>query len=134
MEVLCKASPNKMVRLRAQLYTYWGKIGLTRDALMTRKQFIEGVNRLGNIDIKRYKRGIVTFLENLNDAFFDIADSDNTGSLTLEELKSVMIATSMNPQGANTWLKQVDTNNNGVIDRHEFFTSEFNFWYKAKGV
>ena len=134
VEVRYKATPNKMVKLRAHLYTFWGKIGLKSDVLMNKKQFIEGVNKLGNVEVKRNRNGYITFLEMVSHALYDIVDTENIGFLKLEELKSVMMANSMKPHGENTWLEQLDIYKNGTIDREDFLALQHTFWYEAKGV
>ena len=134
METFCKPTPNKMVKLRAQLYTFWGNIGLKPNILMTKEAFVENVNRLGMEEIKRRKHGLPTLLENCNNAWFDVVDMNDDGRLQLHELEGVMKATGMNPQGASAWLKHLSREDDGCIHRSEFVESEHNFWYKAKGL
>ena len=132
MEVLCKATPNDMVKLRAQLYIFWGNIGLKRDILMTKTQFVKGVNLFGTWELRRKKCGVVTHLEKVHDAYFDVIDTDNRGRLSLRRLKRILIETSMNSEGANAWLKHLDKNKSGEIDRERFINFVHNFWYKKR--
>ena len=59
-------------------------------------------------------------------------DSDNDGTLTLEELEAVLEATSMNKEGAKEWMRHLDKDNTGGIDKAEYIRAEHNFWYRSK--
>ena len=63
MEKLCNGKPNEMVSLRAQLYVFWGKIGLKQNVFMTKEEFVSGVNKLGNEELRRKRNGSPTVLE-----------------------------------------------------------------------
>ena len=132
MEHLCKATPTEMVAVRALLYKYWGALGLKRDVLMDKDTFINGVSKLGKEDLKRKKTGTPTLLGELNEAWYDVIDQDNDGTLTLEELEAVMEATSMDKAGAKEWMKHLDKDNSGGIDKAEYMRAEHNFWYRSK--
>ena len=135
MEGKCKARPGEMVRLRAELYTFWSKIGLERDVRMTKKDFINGVNRLGNAEVKRRMNADVTFLEKVSNAYFDIFDIDKDGKVTLEELKTVMSATNNKPEDAHAWLDNVKSNKkDGAVDREDIFHNEYNFWFNPSRI
>ena len=47
LEVECKPSATKMVKLRATLYKFWRSVGLTNDVLMKKSPFLVNINRLG---------------------------------------------------------------------------------------
>lgn len=130
MEKLCQPSAGEMVNLRAQLYNFWGEIGLKKGTLMSKKEFIEGVNRISCAEIERSKAGYVTLLDNLNNAFFDVIDQDKNNVLTMEELQYIMAAATKKTKDADKWMKQADSDSNGDIEREEFFNSERKFWYK----
>lgn len=134
MEKYCKATPSKMVKLRAQLYTFWGKVGLKPLTFMSKAEFVQNVNNLGMEEVKGRDGGGQTALEKLNNAWFAVVDANNDGMLSLDELQNMMRATGMNPEGAITWLQHMDSDGDGGIKKPEFIESEHNFWYKGKGV
>ena len=134
LEIFCKPTPSKMVKLRAQLYTFWGKVGLKANVLMTKKEFLENINKLGMEEVERRSCGLETVLEKCNKAWFDVVDTNGDGRLDFRELEGVMRASGMNPEAASAWLRYVSKEEEGAIMRHEFVESEHKFWYKAKGV
>merc|ERR1712080_195762 len=62
LERQCSATPTQMVALRALLYTFWGGIGLKPDVMMTKDQFLEGVNTVGMEDKRKQHAGEPTML------------------------------------------------------------------------
>jgi len=131
LEKLCNPSANEMVKLRARLYKFWGKIGLKQEVFMTKEQFLEGVERLRADEASKCKNGYVTNLDKVNDAFFDIIDTNNNNILTLEELQYVMGAATKKIEDVDKFMNQADEDKNGVIARDEFLDSERKFWYKT---
>ena len=130
MEVMCKATATEMVKLRAQLYIFWGQVGLLPGKELTKKEFVKGMNKLGIYERERKEKGQVTYHEMISNAFFDVIDTNKDGILTVEDLRAVLKASDMNPSSAEGWLLAADTNKNGAIEREELFDSEFNFWFK----
>lgn len=129
IEKICCASPNEMVKLRAQLYTFWGQIGLLPGKALTKKQFIDGINRLAKFERARKNHGQITYHEMIGHAFFDVIDTNKDGVLTVDELKNALLASKMDPSGANKWLLAADSNKNGHVERHQLLNSEFRFWF-----
>ena len=66
MEKNCNATPKKMVKLRAQLYTFWGKLGLGPSTFMSKEEFIANVNNLGMEEMKTREKGETTVLEKVS--------------------------------------------------------------------
>ncbi|KAK3745532.1 hypothetical protein QZH41_002907 [Actinostola sp. cb2023] len=130
MEKACKATPQEMKALRQGLQDFWGIVGLVPGAQLTKEQFLHGVNRLGQLELKRKAENKPTMHEKLNNAFFDVTDINNDGTVTLEELRIMMKACNMDPSGAEAWFQAADVNKNGRIERGELNKSEFDFWFR----
>ncbi|KAJ7334561.1 hypothetical protein OS493_014885 [Desmophyllum pertusum] len=132
MRVMCKATNLEMTNLRIQLRQFWGAIGLRPGVQMTKQAFVQGVNRLAREELERKRRGQKTLHEQVNNAFFDVMDINNDGTVTLDELKVMMKACDMDPSGADGWFDAADTNKNGKIERQELNMCEFDFWFRPE--
>lgn len=137
MEATCNARPTEMVALRAELFRFWGQIGLVRDVRMTQSAFIENLSRFGHEEAGRVERGDETFLKRASRAYFDVFDIDKDGVVSLEELRTVMSATNDNNDKldeAKTWLDAIGgKRGDGSVDRYELYHSEYNFWFNPLG-
>lgn len=131
LEKICNPTPNEMVKLRARLYRFWGKIGLKKDVFMTKQDFLAGVESLRGEEVSKCKGGYVTSLDKVNDAFFDIIDTDKSNSLSLNELQYVIGAATKKSEDVDKFMQQADEDRNGIINRNEFLDSERKFWYKT---
>ena len=80
--------------------------------------------------MERKEAGDKALLEQLTDAFFDIMDVNNDGTVTLDELKIFMRARGLDPNGAEAWFKLADRDRNGKVERQELFRYEFDFWFR----
>ena len=73
LEKRCNATPLEMVCVRAALYRFWGEIGLKFNVLMTKEEFIEGLNKLlGHAEVRRKKTGNETYLSKVHSIFSHI--------------------------------------------------------------
>lgn len=87
MRDLCKATDAEMTNLREQLKKFWGATGLKPGIEMTKEKFLQGLNSLAQGELDRKRKGEKTLHEQLNNAFFDVMDINNDGTVTLDELK-----------------------------------------------
>ena len=132
MRVLCKASDSEMANLRKQLQQFWGAVGLRAGVKMEKNAFIQGLNRLAQDELERKRTGQTTLHEQLNNAFFDVMDINNDGTVSLDELKIVMKACNMDPGGAESWFNAADYNKDGKVQRQELNRCEFDFWFRPE--
>ena len=131
MQEMCKASDLEMTNLRIQLQQFWGAVGLKPGVKMTKDDFIQGMNRFAQDDLDRKQEGQTTLHEQLNNAFFDVMDINNDGTVTLDELKIMMKACNMDPSGAESWFNAADCNKDGKVERQELNRCGFDFWFRA---
>jgi len=87
MGVLCKATDLEMTSLQEQLQIFWGAVGLKPGVQMTKEEFIQGMNRLAQDELDQEQKGVKTFHEQINNAFFDVMDVSNDEKVTLDEVK-----------------------------------------------
>lgn len=132
MRVLCKATPQEIKNLEAGLREFWGTVGLVPGKRLNKRQFVRGVSQLGRSELEKKSRNEKTLHEKLSNAFFDVMDINNDGTVSLEELRTILIATDMDPSGAEPWFNMADANENGKVERSELIKSEFDFWFRPE--
>ena len=132
MHGLCKATPQEIENLGAKLREFWGEIGLLPGKQLSKKEFIQGLSNLGRDELERKSNNEKTLYEKLNDAFYDVVDINNDGTVTLEEVSTVKKACDLDPKGAEAWFKMADKNKNGKIEREELNRCEFNFFFRPE--
>lgn len=132
LQIACKATKSEITNLRIELRQFWGAVGFMPGVQVTKLQFTQGFSRLAQDEVERKVAGDTTLLEQLTNAFFDIMDVNNDGSVTLSELQIFMKARGMDPKGAESWFKLADRNRNGKVERKELFRYEFDFWFRPE--
>ena len=88
-----------------------------------------GIYRLGIEERERKEKRQVTYHEMISNAFFNVIDVDKNGVLTLEELRTALLASEMDPTGVKGWVMLDDNKKKGFIEREELSDAEFNFWF-----
>ncbi|XP_022795320.1 obelin-like [Stylophora pistillata] len=129
LQSMCKATPLEITNSRIELCQFWSAVGFMPGQKITKSQFTEGFNRLARDEVERKEAGDKALLEQLTDAFFDIMDVNNDGTVTLDERKIFMKARSLDPNAAEDWFKLADRDRNGRVERQELFKYEFDFWF-----
>lgn len=132
IEKACKASPEKIKALQNGLQDFWGVVGLIPGVYLTKEQFLHGFNRLAQNELKRKAENKPTLHETLNNAFFDVADMNDDGYVTLQELTTVVKACNMDAKDAEAWFNAADVNKDAKVERKEMNKVEFDFWFRPE--
>lgn len=130
METLCKATPAEVKALDQRLRDFWGIVGLIPGVQLTKEQFIRGFNRLAQNELKRKEENKPTIHEHMCNAFFDVTDINNDGTVTLDEAKTIFKAWNMDPKDAEAWFVASDINKNGKVERNELNKADFDYWFR----
>ncbi|XP_031565692.1 aequorin-1-like [Actinia tenebrosa] len=129
LEKACKATPKEIKSLREALQMMWGVVGLVPGVELDKKQFVKGFNRLAKGELKRHAEHKTTLHNRQNNAFFDVIDVNNDGTVSLDEVKTMMKACNYDEDAAEAWFNAADTNRDGRIDRNELNKVEFEYWF-----
>lgn len=129
MKRLCNASDEECDKLRAAIKAFFGGVGVT-DKGLTRDNWVEANQCFGECDRERKRRGEPMLVARISNAYLDVLDEDGDGTVSLEELKTMMIAFDIPEEAAYTFFEKADTDNSGTLDRDEMIDLFNKFWFE----
>ena len=128
---LLKAFPDcqaEIDELRAVAIEFTTAVGLTEGVQIDKKKFQELCTAMSLAEVGRKDRGEITVAETMGNAIFDFLDQNHDGSISWEEYKVWMEASSFDEEVALTNFKYLDKNKSGGIDRKEYSDANVKFW------
>lgn len=129
MKRLCNASDEECDNLRGAIRAFFGGIGVT-DKGLTRDNWVEANQCHGECDRERVRRGEPQLVARISNAYLDVLDEDGDGTVSLEELKTMMIAFDIPEEAAYTFFEKADTDASGKLDRDEMVDLFNKFWFE----
>ena len=129
IEKMMKPAAHLMAALRARMEEYCAAMGIVPGSQSTKDEFLKCIAAMAVTERAKNQEGEETLLHRLNDAFFDIVDTNHDGSVTLAEWKIVLQACNIETSAANETFNRLDKDKNGKIERSELTDAEFKFWY-----
>ena len=129
LKELCNVTPEESENLKTALKEFYEAAGLLPGKQLTKEEFIEGVNHLGESELEKKKLGEETLMESLCSAFYKAMDINDDAKVTLNEVKTMMKACNMAEERAEKWFNLADKNKNGVVETHELTKAEFESWF-----
>ena len=69
------------------------------------------------------------FVVELNKAWFEVLDTNDDGTINLEEYTKCIQASNFPPEAAKALFDAIDKNNNGKIETKELISKHVNFWF-----
>lgn len=132
MRDLCNVTPGEVDALHQSLKDFYGAAGLLPGKQVTKSEFVEGVNRLGQAELERKKQGEATLHEKLCDAFYNVMDINDDGTVSIDEVKTIVKARNMNEEKAEEWFNMADKNKSGRVERQEMVKVEFDIWFRPE--
>jgi len=118
-----------MAALRARTEEYCAAMGIVRGKQATKAEFLKGIAAMAVAERAKKEKGEETVLHKLNNAFYDIVDTNHDGCVTLDEWKIILRACNFDVSTADETFKIIDKNKNVKIERKELSDTEFKFWY-----
>ena len=135
IEKACKPDPPQLIdRLRELTGVYFEAIGIKEGRHLTCDEFVKGFSEFAVQEYAKKARGETPILYPMNDAVYDVADTNKDGFVTLDEYRRIFQACNLPESAADEAFKVADANNDGKLDREELNNYEFKFWFETGPV
>ena len=129
---LAKAVPDRqseVAKLRAATLEYANAMGLTEGVKADKQKFRELAANMVVAEITKVKRGEDTVMEKMENAVFDLLDTNRDGFITFNEYMVRIKAASFPEDAAQATFALLDKDKSGQIERKEYISSLFKFWF-----
>ena len=136
----CKPDPQSLIdRLYETTGAYFAAIGIKSGRQLTCDEFVKAFSKFAVQERAKRERGEEPLLYPMNDAVYDVADTNKDGFVTVDEYRRIFKACNLPESAADAAFKVADANSDGKIDREELNNYEFKFWFDtgahmAKGM
>jgi len=127
MKQLVGASEEEVETMRKAVRLLFGACGVTEEGL-AREDWVEANQVFAECERERKKRGQDSYVAILSDAYLDVLDVDGDGTVSLNELKTMMRAFQVPQEAAYTFFDAADVDRNGKLERVEMYEIFNKFW------
>lgn len=127
MKEMCKSTDEEIETVRSALRTFFTAVGVNETGL-TRENWVEGNQVFGEAEKLRKELGEKTLVALLGNSYFDVLDTDETGTVSLPELKRMMQVFEVPQEAAYPFFQKADTNKCGKLQREEMHVLFSKFW------
>ena len=124
---VCNTNEEDIVSIRSAIRTFFGAVGITNEGLK-REDWVEGNQAFAEAEFERKRRGEASLVALLGNAYFDILDEDGDGTVSLEELRTMMKVFHVPVEAADTFFVKADVNGDGKLQREEMHSLFSKFW------
>merc|ERR1719411_604602 len=127
MRQLVGANDEEGKSMRAAVKLLFEACGVTEEGL-AREDWVEANQVFAECEKVRMKLGERTYVSILSDAYLDVLDADGDGTVSLEELQTMMRAFQVPQEAAYTFFDAADVDRSGKLEREEMHDLFHRFW------
>jgi hypothetical protein len=121
--------PALVDKLYVVVREFWGECGFKPGVKLGRDEFINKMAEFAVVENARLAKGVDPLLYKLDDIFYDAADTNRDGFLSMDEYEKVQMAVGFDAGTAKTAFAVIDKNHDGKLSRDELNESDFGFWF-----
>ena len=104
-------------------------MGILPGKKISQDEYIKNMAQMAVKENEKRNKGERTHTDILNDAWYDVVDTNHDGFVTLDEYRLVLKASNFGAESADETFRILDANKNGKIERKELTDHEFKYWY-----
>ena len=127
IKVVFDATDEQVDGLRSAIGTFFRAVGVTNEGL-SRENWVEANQVFAEAEFERTRRGEECLVALLSNAYFDVLDVDNNGTVSFEELRNMMKVFDIPEEAAYTFFERADVNHDGKLQRKEMHRLFSKFW------
>ena len=125
-----KPKPELLEKLKQRMHNYAEQMGLKQGVQLTKDQFVQEFAKFAATQSAKVAKGDRPLIFELNDAWYDVVDTNHDGFITLDEYTKVLKSSNFGDASeAKAAFDAVDANHDGRISRDELTQSEYKFWF-----
>jgi hypothetical protein len=132
MRKLGKAPEEVIQNVYESSRNFWKGGGILPGKPVTKKEFIEGMNRLANDELEKERLGKPTLHGKCSNDLYDGMGLKSDDFITVEHVKVFMKCVNMDPEGAVAYFAMADKEKKGKISREDLIKLEFGYWFQPE--
>ena len=127
MRELVNANDEQIECMRNAVKIFFFNKGVGPDGVL-RENWVESNRVFAEAERERERRGEPSLIALLSNAYYDVLDDDGDGTVSLEELKTMMKAFDVPQEAAYTFFEKADEDKSGKLERPEMVNLFRKFW------
>ena len=120
--------PELMAKAREVTEEYATAMGLTEGVKADKQLYLELAAKMALAETARAKKGEMTLIEKVENATFDLIDTNRDGVLVWKEYEQLTSCSNMEPEALKAAFNFLDKSGDGKISRKEFMAADVQFW------
>ena len=128
MRELVNATDEQVEKMRDACHIFFLHKGVEPSRGLKREDWLEANRTFAEAERERERRGEKSLIAMLSDAYYDVLDDDDDGTVSVDELKTMMKAFDVPQEAAYTFFNKADTDNSGKLERDELVHLFRKFW------
>ena len=130
------SDPKVIERFRIARCEAAADIGLKPGISLTKEEYIHNLANLAPREVVKVRSGEGSTIHKVNNALFDVIDTNHDGVVSREEYRAFLEAVSgeKSPAYIDTIFDLIDTNKNGKLERKELSDYEYRLFFTFEDV
>ena len=129
------SDPNIIERCRLAMCEFAAELGIKPGVSVNKEEYVHNCATLAPKEVAKVRSGEGSVKHKLNNAVFDVIDTNHDGTVSKEEYRAFANATGVwDPNYVDVVFDLIDTNKNGKLERKEFSDYEYKLFFTLEDV
>ena len=131
MRQLANATDEQVVKMKEAVKVFFFNKGVDPVNGLLREDWVETNRVFAEAERERARRGEPSLIAILSDAYYDVLDDKGDGTVSIDELKTMMKAFDVPQEAAYTFFEKMDIDKSGVLERKQLENLFRKFWMET---